>query len=312
MGNFIDNDTSPPARTPGVMIVRPSLHEQSKENAATFKRWTVMHFRDLLNLSPSTPDAEGISRTMRYTNAAGDLFYTIHSDNISIWKTPAYYAVSRRLDLENTRKVEEGEEAVLSAPHSFGDEPMVWQLVNAEFGIFSEHAPSRSTLLQVAQRWLHPPRTQSYQSVPLSLLSAAGEKAAARPSLLVTFTYNGTEEEMEDEEPPKRLRDLQDEAVNCMARDYGADSTVWTSIYRHIPNAQPDMHPLIVEGADGRGSWVVCVLVESEVSHTMRAQLQVRLDDSVEAKRAREDETRENVPKWRIKVGIWRGELFMS
>jgi hypothetical protein len=212
------------------------------------------------------------------------------------------------LDLENTRKVEEGEEVVLSAPHSFGDEPMVWHLVNAEFGIFSEHTPS--TLLQYAQRSLHP-RTQSYHSVPLSLLSAAGEKPAARPSLLVTLTYNGTEE-MEDEEPPKQLRDLKDEAVNCMAKDYSTDGTVWTSIYRHIPNAQPDMHPLIVEGTDGRGSWVVCILVESEVSHVMQVQLQVRLDDSVEARRTMEGETRENVLKWTTKVGVWRGELFMS
>ncbi|KZM18564.1 uncharacterized protein EKO05_0002341 [Ascochyta rabiei] len=114
MGDSIEITDRVAAAQPGIMIVRPSLHKQTTENAAIFKRWTIMHFRDLLNLAPESPGSKGIFQTLRYRSTTGELLYTIHADDISIWKTPAYYAISRRLDLENTRKIEEGEQAVLS------------------------------------------------------------------------------------------------------------------------------------------------------------------------------------------------------
>jgi hypothetical protein len=109
MGDSMEISNGALSKQPGVMIVRPSPYENTKEDAATFKRWTTMHFRDLLNVAPASSDTKGISRTMRYINTAGELFYTIHADDIDIWQTPVYHAVSRRLDLENTRKVEKGE-----------------------------------------------------------------------------------------------------------------------------------------------------------------------------------------------------------
>ncbi|KAL1609332.1 hypothetical protein SLS59_001697 [Nothophoma quercina] len=216
MGDSTTNDIP---KRPGVMIVRPSLHTHNKENTATFKRWTVMHFRDLLNCTPPTPGAQGISRTMRYFNTAGELFYTIHADDIRIWKTKAYYDVSRRLDLESIRAVEEGEEAVMPEKHDFGDEPMVWNLVNAEFSICSTHSLPNHQL--GGAEWVKP-----YHSIPLSLLSPNGKTPGAPPSLLVTLTYTGPEDEEHDTSAPQRLLDLQAEAVKHLKSDYADDETL--------------------------------------------------------------------------------------
>ena len=106
MGDSTEPTNNGISNQPGIMIVRPILHEKTMKNAETFKRWTVMHFRDLLNLPPR-PDDKGISRALRYTNTKGDMFYTIHADDIRIWRSQPYYEASRRLDLENTRPMEE-------------------------------------------------------------------------------------------------------------------------------------------------------------------------------------------------------------
>lgn len=259
-----------------------------------------MHFRDLLNCTPPTPGAQGISRTMRYFNTAGELFYTIHADDIRIWKTKAYYDVSRRLDLESIRAVEEGEEAVMPEKHDFGDEPMVWNLVNAEFSICSTHSLPNHQLS--GAEWVKP-----YHSIPLSLLSPNGKTPGAPPSLLVTLTYTGPEDEEHDTSAPQRLLDLQAEAVKHLKSDYADDGAeVWTSVYRHIPDAQPDMHPVIAEGAHGKGGWVVCILTQGEVNEEMHINLQVGLTDLVDKKMRTEGSLR-----WDVKVGVWRGEVFM-
>lgn len=264
-----------------------------------------MHFRDLLNLKPSSHGAEGISNALRYTNTEGELFYTIHADNISIWQTEPYYAVSRRLDLENTRSVEDGERAVLGGASKFGEEPMVWNLVNAEFGIFEHHNASRPAWEGV----------DAYHSLPSPLLAAKDKEGlpTAPECLLVTLTYKEEGREAEEgTEPPQRLLDLRAVAVNHLSSGYSANDKAYTSMYRYIPGAQPDMHPAIAEGADGEGSWVACVLVQGEVSQAMRVHLKVGLEDSVDEMRRREGETRERRLGWGVRVGVWKGEVFMS
>lgn len=309
MGDFLNNGTATVNQRPGVMIVRPTLHEQTEENAATFKRWTVMHFQDLLSLSQSASKTEGISRAIRYTNTAGELFYTIHVDNISILKSSAYYAVSRRLDLENTRNVENGEEAVLPKSNDLGlgVEPMIWQLVNAEFGIFQEHMSSNTA--QDAQEWSHP-----YQSLDLSLVSSRGASPFAPPCLLVTLTFNSSAVSSDEKEaqPPQCLLDLQISAISHLASDHSTNGKIYSSIYRHIPGAQPDMHPTITKGADGNGVWVVCILIEGKVDGVMRTRLKEGLDESMNAIKKRDGETNEGSVGWDVKMGIWEGELFVS
>lgn len=261
---------------PGIMLVRPTLLSPSPSNASAFKRWTIMHFNDLIHCH-FPPGPKGISRALRYTNADGQLLYTIHADDISIWKTQPYYAVSRRLDLENTRDVMQGESAVLQGEHGFGTEPMVWQVVDAAFAIFEETARS--------------PGEGVYHDLPDTLVSGRGEELECE-LVMLTFTpsrsANNASQEEESKKPPKEFTNLRDRALGSLSER----AKVYSSMYRHRPDAQPDMHPPIAEGAHGNGTWMACILVEGKVGEEVRSQLQKEVIG--------------------VKVGFWKGEVFMS
>lgn len=55
-------------RRPGVLVVNPTLHDPTPENAAIFLRWTKLHFRDLLNHLQTDEDGS-VTRTLRFTAA---------------------------------------------------------------------------------------------------------------------------------------------------------------------------------------------------------------------------------------------------
>lgn len=300
MGDIVSPANSNNIKQPGIMIVRPSLQSHTPSNAATFKRWTIMHFPDLLNLAPKTADTQGISRAMRYTNDKGSLFYTIHADDVAVWQTPAYYAVSRRLDLESTRGVEKGEEAVMSAPMDagLGEEPMVWQLVNAEFGIFKEEQPPSH---------LEQAKHASYHSIPLTCFSTRGDTPAAPACLLVVLTC-ASDAAGEDVSEPQRLLDG---VVDYLAVHYASGANIYASLYRHLPGAQPHMHPVIAEGREGNGQWVGCALVETGSDEAGRARLTRQLEDWC-VKRKSQEYTEVRGEQWGVKVGVWSGEVFMS
>lgn len=251
-----------------------------------FKRWTVMHFRDLLNLPVLTPESNGIVRALRYTNSAGELFYTIHADDIAIWASDAYKNRSGRLDLESTRNVEKGEEAVLQGEHAFGGEPMVWDICNAEFGILAE-----------VDRDMR--GGESYHELPIEWLSGKGTRPSAPESVLVTLTYTGDEGGCDN--PPELLTSLQSSVVKRLQPAYKdlSDGKMYTSLYRHLPDQQPDMHPIIGEGKHGNGSWVLCVFVEANVSDALRSDLKAGLEDNVDKMGGG------------VRVGVWSGEVFM-
>lgn len=290
------------------MIVRPSLHSQTALNAAAFGRWTAMHFRDLLNLAPTTPGAESISRTIRYSNNAGELFYTIHADDVAVFQTPAYHAVSRRLDLENTRDVGHGEEAVLptAADLGLGDEPMVWHLVNAEFGIFVEQS-----IVDAGRD------SQPYQRMPLALFSVKEDEPCKPACLLVTLTVIVTVDSSDDETREHRgLEAIQQGLVKFLSVNNAMTGKIHTSLYRHVPSAQPDMHPTIADGLDGNGQWVVCLLIEGHVDEASRKSLRNDLEawktknGAQDGEVASEDGSKDMLRD--AKVGVWSCELFMS
>lgn len=239
-----------------------------------------MHFNDLLHCA-SPSGTKGITRALRYTNTDDQLLYTIHADDLAIWQTQPYYAVSRRLDLESTRAVAEGERAVLQGEHGFGDEPMVWDVVDAKFGILEESAESGEK--------------RAYHNIPDVLLERRGGEPGAPTCELVTLTYTPSSSSVgdaggaeEQKVPPEELIALRDEALGFL----GGKAKVYSSVYRHRPDAQPDMHPPVAEGADGNGAWVVCILVEGEIDEDVRVQLQTGLSG--------------------VKIGFWKGEVFMS
>lgn len=276
------------------MLVRPSLKDKSDENAAVFRRWTAVHFRDLLNCSSPTPSHKGIVRALRYTNAAGDLFYTIHADDITIFKTQPYYEVSRRLDLENTRALRSDEVSVLREGHPFGSKPMIFDVTNAEFGIFEESPGLAMGYLEGG----------SYHDVPAAVLSNSESKLDTHKCVLLTLTCtsNGTK----DEVPMKQVKLLQESVNNLLCELYGGASSVFPSVYRHVQDAQPDMHPVISKGENGDGAWVICLLFKGEEYEEVRMRLQPRVESLVQETKQTECEV-----GWDATVGLWSGDLFL-
>lgn len=255
-----------------------------------------MHFRDLLNLPVPPPASQGITHALRYTNSAGELFYTFHADDVKIWASDAYKNRSPRLDLEHTREIEQGEEAVLQGEKAFEgkEEPMVWDICSAEFAILSAFPSS-----------LDGTDTKSYHDVPLALLSPRGTKPTAPPCLLVTLTYTSAEEH---EKPSKQLTTMRVGVVSYISSilEDQANGRVYESMYRHLPDEQPDMHPTIGEGKHGNGSWVVCVLAQAKLSDEVQEGLQANLEQIVESMKRKED------GGWDVKIKVWKGDVFMS
>ncbi|KAF3051532.1 hypothetical protein E8E11_008290 [Didymella keratinophila] len=291
------DNTSGSALTPGIMICRPSLHNDMPDSRAIFKRWSIMHFRDLLNLPAPPPASQGITRALRYTNGAGELFYTFHADDVKIWASEAYKNRSLRLDLEHTRELEQGEEAVIQDEKAFDgkEEPMVWDICNAEFAILSASSSS-----------LDEKDAKSYHDIPLALLSPRGTKPTAPPCLLVTLTYTSVEAHDKESKQLTTMRIAVVGYINAVVLKDQANDKVYESLYRHLPNEQPDMHPTIGEGKHGNGSWVVCVMVHMGASIEVQEGLQARIEQFVESTK------RESDGEWDAKVRVWTGEIFMS
>lgn len=278
------------------MLVRPSLHSKSAENTTTFRRWTALHFRDLLNCPPSEPGAEGITRALRYTNESGDLLYTIHADDIGIWKTQPYYEISRRLDLENTRALGAAEDAVLREGCGFGEGAMVWDLVDARFGIFEEYTGKGVERVE----------GEIYQHVSKEALGRPEEErvGGAPGCALLTLTYTAATDG--GEELPRVMKVLWEKVFEVLWELYGVAGFMYSGVYRERGDAQPDLHPLVGEGEDGRGEWVGCFFVKGVVEEEAREKF--RKGAEGEIKRLREEEGGKG---WDVKVGVWRGDLFV-
>lgn len=292
----------PPATSnsrPGIMLVRPSLHSKTVGNAITFRRWTALHFRDLLNCPPSKPGAEGITRALRYTNDSGDLLYTIHADDIGVWNTQPYYEISRRLDLENTRALGPHEVKVLEKGCGFEKEAMVWDIVDARFGIFEEYRG----------RGVEGNEGRSYQHVSLEALGkgederVSGEAGCALITLTYTAAMDGGSEE---EELPSQMKALWDVVFEILYDLYGIEGFMCSGFYRERGDGQPDLHPRIGEGEDGSGEWVGCVFVEGCVDQAARERFREGVEGGIE--RLKEEEGEKG---WDVKVGVWRGDLFV-
>jgi hypothetical protein len=132
-------DIGPATRRRGISLVRPKLHEDTQENRGLFRRWTKLHTRDVLSI-PKDVDLGGTSKLLRYKrseNGGEEYLYTIHFDDIKLLTTVPFQNVSRRLDLENTRPLGPGGEAVLqTGDERQGTEPMVSSIVGPTSGMF--------------------------------------------------------------------------------------------------------------------------------------------------------------------------------
>lgn len=128
------------------MIIGPRLRDPTPSNTTTFLRWTKLHFRDLLN-QPIDPTLGHQTKALRFAAPDEDpkyshdeskgystYFYQCVLDDIRLVHASPYHEISRVLNLEKTRELDEGEEAVGYEK----EDAMVFDLVDAKFAIFEE------------------------------------------------------------------------------------------------------------------------------------------------------------------------------
>lgn len=121
--------------------------------------------------------------------------------------------------------------------------------------------------------------------------------------------------------PDLRIKRFRDSLVYTLMD--ATQQLVHATLYRHAPDAQPDMLPKIPQGQDGRGGWVVCALVGGDRDSSVKDPVEEYMGDRYE------DWVRETmieqVEGWRkglekegalrevdMRVGVWRGDVFMS
>ncbi|KAJ4346274.1 hypothetical protein N0V95_005539 [Ascochyta clinopodiicola] len=133
-------------KRPGIAVVMPKLHKDTHENRALFKRWTRLHLRDIVSF-PKHKDLGGISTILRYirtdTDGGEEYFLTNHLDDLGLLGAELFQKTSHRLDLENTRELKEGEEAVLEpGDHRIGTDPMIFSVAVPVANVFEEYTDS--------------------------------------------------------------------------------------------------------------------------------------------------------------------------
>ncbi|KAF1840561.1 uncharacterized protein K460DRAFT_323357, partial [Cucurbitaria berberidis CBS 394.84] len=131
------------------MLVDPRLRDPTPKSAATFFRWTKLHFRDMLNIA-ADPKLGKMTKTLRFAapyNDDGDeksseaqgegytkYLYTCIVDDVGILQSQPYYDISRLLNLEQTRDLGKEEETVSYEK----EDAMVFDVVDARFAIYEE------------------------------------------------------------------------------------------------------------------------------------------------------------------------------
>ncbi|KAF3046588.1 hypothetical protein E8E12_011094 [Didymella heteroderae] len=295
-------------RRPGIALVRPRLHNNTQENRDLFKRWARLHMRDTLSI-PKDGVLGGASRVLRYTRLTEDgeeeYLFTIVLDDVQLPGTNRFQNVPQRLDLENTRVLDEGEEPVLQEGDlRAGTKPMVFSVVSPSVGIFE--AVADVSIIK------HPHK--SYQHEITKLVTEADPSTY----MLITVTMAITKDIPTPDLPYERLRDS---LVHTLTG--ATQQLVHATLYYHASDAQTSMLPKISKGEDGRGEWLICALVGGDRDSGVKDLAEEFMEDQYgDWARRRVLESAEG---WRkglenegalkevqLKVGVWKGDIFMS
>ncbi|KAF2622690.1 hypothetical protein BU25DRAFT_204281 [Macroventuria anomochaeta] len=290
-----DTHETPTERRPGIAIVRPKLHEDTQANRDLFKRWTKLHMRDTLSL-PKDKDLGGASRVSRYTRVSADggedYFYTIVLDDVRLPRTKTFQEIPQRLDLENTRVLGEGEEAVLlPGDPRIGTEPMVFSIVAPVVGIF-EAVVDTDTIQAVHK---------SHQDLPAEVASETN----APNYTLVTLTISHTTPYPTPFQHVQRLRSSLANLLGIVT-----NQLVYATVYRHAADAEPEVFSKIAQGQDGNGDWVVCVLVGGDADRQLVDAGYEGVEGQIEEWRKRL-EIEGSLQNLDIKIGVWKGDVLM-
>ncbi|KAL1795084.1 hypothetical protein ACET3X_006900 [Alternaria dauci] len=283
----------------GLLLVHPRLHDPTPSNAGTFFRWTKLHFRDLLDVPDSgsgqatyalrfcAPDSDDKYTHNEKEGPLPKYMYTCVVSDIGYLKTDAYNEVSRKLNLEKTRDLEKGEEGVGFQDDAEG-EAMVFNIADAKFAVYEEIGSPATTT------------ETSFQALPTHLTTRGG---VAPKSVLVAVHVDlpqGTTA-MDVDAVPKAL---QSSLFNLIKTAVPPALKPYSSLYRWSgEDAQPDYHPLISK--DGRGEWMVLVLLVDEEGKTLIREHAVMLVQGWV------NEERGKLDGGKIEYGVWEGEVFM-
>jgi hypothetical protein len=255
------------------MTVHINLNAASPTTAATWHRWTKLHFRELLSLPPD-PVAGKITHALAFaesdshnkSNSGIPFFNTVLADDVSFWKTALYKSNSKRLDLENTRELSEGEVRVGCEE---GD--MVWDLVAAEFSIYEEVEDENTG-----------EGARSFQYLPSARTSRLGD--VEKRSWLVGLSAA-------DVQAIKQVR------TSVLERLEGSGAKTYSSLYKNAGlDWQPDMHPRIGGEKVGGAEWLALVLVVDEEGKMGNGYVEGLLKKEVEEAR----------------YGVWDSKVIMA
>ncbi|KZM18538.1 uncharacterized protein EKO05_0002342 [Ascochyta rabiei] len=293
MGDIHESTT---AKRPGIAIVMPKLQKDTQENRALFRRWTKLHTRDILSL-PKDKDLGGVSMVLRYTRTDEDggeeYFLTNHLDDVRLLGSTPFQKLPHRLDLENTRALEEGEEAVLGpGDPRVGTDPTVLSIAAPVAGVFEEHTDIHATKVE----------HESYQCIPADVVM----QSQAQDCELVTLTISST---TPISTSAQIVQKLQASLVSFLATI--SHRSIYSTLYRHAPYAKPEAIPKLADGQHGNGDWVVCAFVGGDADKELLEAGLEGLEGQVGEwkKRVRIEGSLEGLE---VKIGVWRGDIFMS
>jgi hypothetical protein len=154
-------------------------------------------------------------------------FYTILSTHIPVFQIPAYYAVSRRLDLENTRDLENGEEKV-----GCNDGMMVWDVCDAKFTVYEEVETSEEE----------------------GVAAYGGHDGTQGKGWLVGVATSASD--------VSTVKEMRTGLVDYLTTHASVSPKLFSTIYRNAgADAQPNMHPTISKELVGGGEWLILLLV---------------------------------------------------
>jgi hypothetical protein len=203
--------------------------------------------------------------------------------DIAFLKGDAYAGVSRKLNLEKTRELEKGEEAV-GYPEKGKDDTMVFDIVDAKFAVYEEVGSSGTET--------------PFQTLPSHLTSRDG---AGPKSVLVAVHVDLPSGTMDDTVP----KTLQSSLFTLVKAAVPPALKPYSSLYRWSGvEAQPDHHPLISK--DGRGEWMVLLLLVDEEGKTLIREHAVMLVQGWV------NEERAKLGRGKIEFGVWEGEVLMG
>jgi len=248
--------------------------------------------QDLRFVAPEGDDGYGHDKKEAGEGGKGAMpkyFYTCLMDDIAFLKTEAYMGVSRRLNLEKSRNLEEGEVGVgFLEEEEEGEEKMVFDIVDARFAVYEEVGG------------LGREGEMPFQRLPKHLASRMG--AAPKSVLVAVYIDVPLGVGAERDTVPRGLHDslfARFKAVVPPALKPYSSLYKWAGV-----EAQPDSHPLI--GKDRRGEWMVLLLLVDEEGETLvRGHAVMLVEGWVEQERGK-------VRDGRIEFGVWEGEVFMG